>query len=657
METGKQTAPSEAPHSAQHPSWSHTLIRFGVFELDAESGELRKQGIKVRLQEQPFQVLQVLLERPGKIVTREELQQRIWPSDTFVDFDRGLYNAIKKLREALGDSAESPRFIETLSRRGYRFIAAVNANGSGGATTEASPLQVARPAADPRLRVGIAIGMGAAVVFAALFGISRFQRQSSGQSTAPQIRSIAVLPLQNLSPDPAQEYFSDGMTDALITDLAQIGGVKVISRTSSMQYKQTKKSMPEIAHELNVDGIVEGTVQRSGDRVRITAQLIQVPADKHLWANSYEEDVRDVFALERSVTEDIARKIQARLTGPGQLPLAQPKPVNPEVLEAYLQGSYHLSRYGAGSGQEETRQASKYFQEGIDRDPSFAPAYVGMAKAHDSLVLGSVEDATVTRKAAERAVELDPNYSDARRELGLVKWQPNLDWRGAEEEFRRAIALNPNNADARSALGLLLIVVGRAKEGLQECKIAQQLNPNSDESSLCFFHARDYESSIAVQTLMLQKDPSNGFLHCFRFNNYFKKGMQKEAVKEWAACGRLFGFSELAARVEHALAMSGPRAAIQEVAKGLEEAQAAHQIFMPGNLTVAYTILGNKDRAFYWLEQAYEHREMVSVDGGIFFLRSEPMYDPLRSDPRFDDLLRRVGLPPGQGSLASVSSH
>ena len=176
METGKQTAPSEASHSAQHPSWSHTLIRFGVFELDTESGELRKQGIKVRLQEQPFQVLQVLLERPGKIVTREELQQRIWPSDTFVDFDRGLYNAIKKLREALGDSAESPRFIETLSRRGYRFIAAVNANGSGGATTEASPLPAARPAADPRLRVGIAIGVGAAVVFAALFGISRFQR-------------------------------------------------------------------------------------------------------------------------------------------------------------------------------------------------------------------------------------------------------------------------------------------------------------------------------------------------------------------------------------------------------------------------------------------------------------------------------------------------
>ncbi len=622
---------------------SHTLIRFGVFELDTESRELRKQGVKVRLQEQPFQILQVLLEHPGKVVTREELQQRIWPSDTFVDFDRGLYNAIKKLREALRDSAESPRFIETLSRRGYRFIATVNGNGNV-ATGEVPPRPAPTPEPSRRLRIGVALGMGAAVLLGGL-GVRRFWPQPRGQGTAPQIRSIAVLPLQNLSANRNQEYFSDGMTDALITDLAQIGSIRVISRTSSMQYKQTKKSLPEIARELNVDGIVEGTVQRSGDRVRITAQLIQGPADKHLWANSYEEDVRDVFALERNVTEDIARQIQARLTRP-EFTLAQPKPVNPKVLEAYLQGNYYLSRYGEGFGQEETKQASKYFQEAIDADPNFAPAYVGMAQAHNSLLLGSVEDAAITRNAAERAVELDPNYSDARLYLGLVKWQPNLDWRGAEEEFRRAIALNPNNADARSALGLLLIVLGRVKEGLPECEVAQQLDPNRDESSLCLFHARDYDSSIAVQTLMLQKDPSNGFLHCFLFNNYFKKRMQKEAVKEWAACVRLFGNSEGAAMMEHALAISGPRAAIQVFAKGLEDAQADHQVFMPGNLAVAYTILGNKDRAFYWLEQAYEHREMVSVDGGVFFLRSEPMYDPLRSDPRFKDLLRRVGLPP-----------
>ena len=282
-------------------------IRFGVFELDPESGELRKQGLKVRLQEQPFQILQILLERPGNVVTREELQQRVWPANTFVDFDQGLYNATKKLREALGDSADTPRYVETLSRRGYRFIGTVNGNGS--ATLPAAKVPPKSPTAEThasrrKLQLAIALGLGTAALLGAVLSVTpaNLWQRLLGKGTVPQIRSLAVLPLQNLSADPEQEYFSDGMTDALITDLAQIGSLKVISRTSSMQYKQTKKSLPEIARELNVDGIIEGTVQRSGDRVRITAQLIHGPTDKHLWANSYERDLRDVFALERDAS-------------------------------------------------------------------------------------------------------------------------------------------------------------------------------------------------------------------------------------------------------------------------------------------------------------------------------------------------------------------
>jgi len=636
---------------------SHAPIRFGVFELDTESRELRKQGVRVRLQEQPFQILHVLLEHPGRVVTREELQQRIWPSDTFVDFDRGLYNAIKKLRGALGDSAESPRFIETLSGRGYRFIAGVTGNGSA-AATQVSSFAAKTPDIKRKPRTGIVLIIAALALVGAVVVLipAKSWQPFTSKTTDPQIRSIAVLPLQNLSADPNQEYFSDGMTDALITDLAQLGSMRVISRTSIMHYKRTDKTLPEIARELNVDGIVEGTVQRSGD-LRITVQLIQGPADKHLWASTYEEDVRDVFALERNVTEDIASQVQARVITPNQRSHTEPRPVDPKVLDAYLQGNYHLSRYGEGSGQEETKQAAKYFQEAIDGDPNFAPSYVGMADAYGNVLLGSAEDAAIRRKAVERAEELDPNYSDARLDLGWVKWQPNLDWQGAEGEFRRAIALNPNSASARFSLGFLLIAMGRVTEGLQECKLAQQLNPNADESSMCFFHARDYDTSMALQKLMLKKDPSNGYLHCFLFNNYFKKGMHKEAIEEMAACARLFGFSEGAAKIERELTVSGPRAAIQLWAKGLEQLQEVHQIFMPGNLAVAYTILGDKDRAFYWLEQAYQHREAVGVDGGVFFLRSEPMYDPLRSDPRFDDLLRRVGLPPGQSSVASTSSH
>lgn len=436
------------------------------------------------------------------------------------------------------------------------------------------------------------------------------------------------------------------MTDALITDLAQIGSLKVISRTSSMQYKQTKKSLPEIARELNVDGIVEGTVQRSGDRVRITAQLIHGPSDKHLWANSYERDMRDVFALERDVTENIARQVQARLTTPNPAPLAKPRAVNAKALEAYLQGNYHRWKEGRGSGDEEQRKAGEYFQQAIDADLDFAPAYNGLSLAHQQLLRGSSEDTAISRRAAERAVDLDPNYADARATLGFLKWQPNLDWRGAEEDLRQAIALNPNNAFARSILCNVLVVVGRVDEGLRECKIAQQLDPLQDHSSLGLYMARDYDGSIAILRMILQKDPNNGVCHCYLFNDYSKKGMDKEAIQELARCYALFGESEAAANMQHAFAVSGYRGAIRQWAKEVEHLQATKHVFLPGNLADACAILGDKDRAFYWLEQAYQHREMVSIDGGVFFLKAEPMYDPLRSDPRFKDLLRRVGLPP-----------
>ena len=626
------------------------ILKFALFEVDLEAGELRKSGMRQKLAGQPFEVLKLLLERPQEIVTREELQQRIWPKDTFVDYDLALRKAITRLREALGDSAESPRFIETIPRRGYRFIAAVNGNGSAALSATEPPSKVeteTEPRASRRImRIGIVLGFGAAVLLGAVLALTpaKFRQRFSDKSTVPPIRSIAVLPLQNLSADPAQEYFSDGMTDALITDLAQISSLKVISRTSSMQYKQTKKSLPEIAHELNVDGIVEGTVQRSGDRVRITAQLIYGPSDKHVWAHSYEKDLRDVFALERDVTEEISRQVQSRLTTPEHGPRAQPRPVAPKVLEAYLQGNYHLSRYGERD--QERKKAAEYFQQAIDADPNFAPAYNGLAWAHQDLPQGSSEDVAIARRAAERAIELDPNYSDARATLGFIKWQPDLDWRGAEEELNRAIALNPNNADAHSSFGLLLIAMGRVDEGLQECGIAEQLDPVSDNSSICLYLTRDYDGSIERVRMILQRDPDNGFFHFFLFQNYSKKGMYKEAIQELEKAAGLYGFPETAARIQRAFAVSGYQGAIRQWVKEMEHLQATNQAFVPGNLAAAYTILGDKDRAFYWLEQAYEHREMVGADGGVFFLKSDPMLDPLRSDPRFKDLLRRVGLPP-----------
>jgi TolB-like protein/DNA-binding winged helix-turn-helix (wHTH) protein len=280
------------------------IIKFGVFEVDLQVGELRKSGMRQKLAGQPFQVLKLLLEHPQQVLTREQLKQHIWPDNTVVDYDLALKKAINRIREVLGDSAESPRYIETIPRRGYRFIAPFNGIGITEPAVKPQPAIIRRHRFS--FRVGLVYGLGVAGLLIAILSFKPYgsRRLISGQVSTHQIHSLAVLPLQNLSSDPSQEYFSDGMTDGLITDLAQIGSVKVISRTSSMRYKQTSKSLPEIARELKVDAIVEGTVQRSGDRVRITAQLIDGSTDKHLWVGSYERQLQDVFSLQVEVTDE-----------------------------------------------------------------------------------------------------------------------------------------------------------------------------------------------------------------------------------------------------------------------------------------------------------------------------------------------------------------
>jgi serine/threonine protein kinase/Tfp pilus assembly protein PilF len=482
---------------------------------------------------------------------------------------------------------------------------------------------------------------------AAIFGLNAFRARGrlAGGTPAPQIQSLAVLPLLNLSGDPAQEYFSDGVTDTLITELAQIGSLKVISRTSSMQYKETKKSLPEIARELNVDGIIEGTVQRSGDRVRINAQLIQGPTDKHLWANSYERDLRDVFALEKDVTGDIARQVQAKLKTPDQATSAQPRPVNPKVLEAYLQGNYHLQKFSRGSGDEEKRKAWEFFQQAIDADPGFAPAYVGLSEAHNGTMQGSIEDEVVERKAAEKAVELDPTLSEAWKNLGDVRFD-SWDWRGAEESYRRAIALNPNNAVAHEYLGDLLDDIGRLEEGWSEYQLAQQLDPNHNHLHYALYKRREYDRAIQLNLTMLESDPNNGYLHHQLYESYSAKGMYKEAVQQLEQAAILFGLPEEAPNLRRAFALSGYAGAMREWAKELEHLHATKQAFLPVNLAVTYAALGDKDRAFYWLEEGYKHRGQSSAGTDFSDLRVYRGLDPLRSDPRFADLLRRMGLPP-----------
>ncbi len=351
-------------------------IRFAAFEVDPRAGELRKLGVKLKLQEQPFQVLAMLLEHPGEVVTREELQQRIWPADTLVDFENGLNKAINKLREALGDSAENPRFVETLPRHGYRFIASIDrVVEQRGHLAKDGHVSV-----PPHSRRWLAAVGGAAILGSLIFSLNMagLRERLFGNTAARPIQSLAVLPLVNLSGDPSQEYFADGMTEALITELGKLGAFRVISRTSAMHYKGSKKLLPEIARELNVDAIVEAAVLRSENRVRITTKLIRVVPEKQLWAESYERDLRDTLLLQGDIARAIAREVHFRLSPESQIRLASRRQVNPEAYDAYLKGRYEASKWTA----EGRRKSIEYFAQSIQKDPAYAEAWAGLANVY-----------------------------------------------------------------------------------------------------------------------------------------------------------------------------------------------------------------------------------------------------------------------------------
>jgi TolB-like protein/DNA-binding winged helix-turn-helix (wHTH) protein/Flp pilus assembly protein TadD len=624
-----------------------TDFRVGAWLVRPSLNTVSRNGASIHVQPKVMEVLVSLASQPGEAIPKDQLLKTVWP-DTFVT-DDVLVGSISELRRVFEDDAREPRFIQTIPKRGYRLIASVEPSSGvlDSAPVPQSPqIGGASTMETGHWRLRAVAFAGAALLLVALVpGSGKIQRWLPAASSSPSIHSIAVLPLQNLSDDATQEYFSDGMTDALITDLAQISSLKVISRTSSMQYKQTRKSLPEIARELNVDGIVEGTVQRSGDRVRITAQLIHGPSDKHLWANSYERDTRDTFALERDVTEEIARQVRARLRTPSDTPLAQPLPVSPKALDAYLQGNYYLTRGERGFNDEEKQRAAGYFQQAIDADANFVPAYIGLADAHDNRMLGSSEDTAIRRKAAEKALALNPNSSEGLQILANIKWN-NFDWSGAEREYRQAIAFNPNSASAHGGFSDFLGAMGRLDEAWREALLAQELDPNEDQLSNVLCWGGEYDRAIESIQKRAASHPDDGMAHYELYRLYVQKGAHKEAVEELVEMFNLFGMSDLASNLQRAFAAFGWRGAMRQFAKDMEGLQAAGRVFVPENLAAAYVALGDKDRAFYWLEQGYDHREMVGHDWGVNILKVDPLLVPLRSDPRFKDLLRRMGLPP-----------
>jgi len=618
-------------------------IQVGPWLVEPSLNIVSRNGTAVHLEPKVMEVLLCLATHPGEVVSKEELLKAVWP-DTFVT-DDALKHCVSDLRRVFEDDAREPRVIETIPKRGYRLVAPVFlASGARNSSTQAAAIPgIAGAAGTGSRRVWRwALGVSGVVLVAALLISLRGGRADAGAVTP--IHSLAVLPLQNLSADPAQEYFSDGMTDALITDLAQIGSLKVISRTSIVHYKKTEKTLPEIARELNVDGIIEGTVQREGDRVRITAQLIYAPSDKHLWANSYERDMRDVFWLEQDVAQDIAHQVQDRLIVAKPAQPSQPRLVKPEVLDAYIQGNYHLQGSGRGEGEEEVTKAETYFQRAIDLDPNFAPAYIALARAHNSFSRGGAEDLAIMRSAAEKAVALDPTSSDAALTLGDAQHMA-WDWHGAEESYRRAVALNPNSAPAHGALGGLLDEFGRMEEGWKEFEIAQELDPNQDHLADPLYVRGQFDRAIALRQKTALRDPGLGYNHYALAMNYAQKGMFNQFVLEMGKAGTLFGMPEIGGRLQHAYDQSGGQAALRQWAKELERYAAKGELYLPRDLAELYATLGDKDRAFHWLEEYRQHHQIATAQvGGCF--KCDPWLAPVRSDPRFSDFLRRIGMPP-----------
>jgi TolB-like protein/DNA-binding winged helix-turn-helix (wHTH) protein/Tfp pilus assembly protein PilF len=632
------------------------LVRFGAFELDRRSGELRRHGARVRLQEQPLRILDALLAAPGEPVAREALRQRLWPDDTFVDFDNGLNRAINRLRAALGDEADNPRFIETLERRGYRFIAPVSVVEAPAAPP---PAPEARPPAGQGSRRAWWLGgaVAAAAVAALLIAFAPSLRRGATPEARAPIRSLAVLPLANLTGDPAQEYFSDGMTDALITNLASLPALRVISRQSVMRYKGSARALPEIARELGVEGVVEGSVVRSGGRVRINAQLIHAPTDHHLWAHSYERRLEDVLALQGELSRAIAEEVRATLGAKESRRLTPERTVKPDAYDAYLLGRHHWNQ----RTEQSLESALAHFQEAIAKDPDFSLAHAGIALAHaPRLVLGYVPPGrglSEQKAAALRALELDPGLGDARAALAVARAQ-EWDWEGGETEFRRAVETDPSSTVGHLWYGWFLHSLGRFEESLAQRQLALELDPLNPPVNRGV--ARDLEATgradkaEAQWQRVLELEPDDAWSHLGLALLHFERGRTAQGSSHLQRASALGpddppALAYLATL--HAASGNGEEA---RRLLGRLKAESRRRYVSPVLPAFVHAALDEKDEAFELLEDAYAARDPMLIGIQVGFVGmglrlSEERAAALRSDPRYGDLVRRMGLVPGPG--------
>ena len=628
------------------PAMGPRVLRFDHFELDVRAGELRKRGIKLRLQGQPLLLLAALLSRPGDVVTREELRAQIWAADTFIDFDHSLHNAIARLREVLGDSAEMPRYIETLPRRGYRFIGQLDG-------AEAQPLApvavqhvppIELPVSPVRARSRKFLATAILIPLLIGFALLLVRLSSRSSNAASRLNSIAVLPLANLSGDPSEEFFADGMTDQLITDLAKIGSLRVISRTSVVQYKGTKEDLPEIARELNVDAIVEGSVVRSGQRVRVTAQLLQARTDRHLWAESYDRDLGDVLKLQGEVANTIAQQVRAQLTPQQQTRLRGNYAVKPAAYDDYLRGRFYFDN---GYTQPDSlKKAQQYFEHSIQNDPNFAQAYAGLAHTYLSSAFAGVlkrDEAYQSAKGAlAKALELDESVGETHDALASLKSDFDWDWEATDRELNRAIALAPSYSCAHEDRVGFLALLGRRDETLAEIAKIDQLDYSLTSAMVeawAYYTLRDYPNLIDASKRALLIDPNNWSAHYLLGAGYEGTGKPQEAISEYQKALEKSGDPGAAVMLAHGYSAVGRKAEAEKILRDLERKVNGTP---DSSFTMAriYATLGQDDKAFESLEKAYSEKAFSMPEN----LKSDLVLDRLRPDPRFQSLLLRMGL-------------
>ena len=641
------------------------VVHFGIFQANFRTGELRKQGVHIRLQDKPLQLLAALVECPGELVTRDELRRTLWGEQTFVDFERSLNIAITKLRTALGDSANSPRFIETMPRRGYRFIAPVTvgteheripaSSDTGAAQAQSPPTQTETPPAvseagpgateqvplrRPSRRALVIGALSVAVAATAAFtGI--WVAEQRGASGPHRVESLAVLPLENLSGDADQEFLADAVTDALITELGKIDAVRVVSRTSTVRYKGVGKALPDIGRELRVDAVVEGSVVRSGNRIRITAQLVHAASDRHLWAQAFERDMHDVLALYTDVSEAIAKGIHAKIdrsaTG------VRTRAVDPEAWELYTRGRYFWARVSA----DNLEKAREYFQQAIDKQADFATAYAGLADAYLLLaynrVLSPLEAIPRARAAALKALELDDSLADAHTSLAGIACTFDADWSAAERGYRRAFEVNPNHATAHQWWGMTLAGLGRHAEAAAEIRRALEIDPVSlrvgKAAGTILYLARRYPEAIEQYKKTIELDPNYAPAVIELGRVYTVLGQKTQALPELERAAQVSNRSSSSlAALGYAYGVFGSRDRALNILSELRD-RSTHAYVSPEDYAIVYLGLRDDDRVFQELARAADQQL-----SSLYTLKTAPEFDPIRTDPRFDDLLRRVHL-------------